>query len=518
MSTKKILMIGAGEVAINLAVDLVGKHKRGSLRLDDVELTFIEKNKDATSPLKTQIDGQFYVGDGTDPELLLSVMESDDFDFVIALTNNDHVNMIACLMVKKIAAELGKALPKTVARIKNTYYDNEDRSRKSCNILEYFQIDHVIYLEKAWAESSLNAILYPQLKRIQSIYHDQIYLVCIEIDLGSPLANATLTEFRTDEKLTIAAIKPKDSETLKLPKSDEKIHVGDQVFLFLPKNKIRKAFKLLQLGHQDQTKVVIISDHHQLTQHLIKQLIDEKVEVVSMVSTQEIAEKVEDLFGGNLFTSLCGNPLVDDFVNEEISNQTILITASENDVMNITIGFKKRKKNPLKTFVLTKHDEHDYQEMTQRLDLEHLESPKEITVKRLIEYLHIELRDTNFHFILDTQEVDHETEIEAKLMMKEFRVEELSNLAGVALKDIKSKGFPDQAVICLVRRNEEYLMPSSKTELQVNDHLMIVGLANDLKFEESLGLISEGFKSSDEIEQMHLHQKEKKKKKFFWII
>jgi Trk K+ transport system NAD-binding subunit len=517
MSARKILIIGAGEVAVNLAINLIGSNKNPHFRLD-VELFFIEKDKSIVDRFNTQIDGRFYEGDGTDPELLLTLIEEHDFDFVIALTNNDHANLIACLMAKKIAAEIGKPVPKTIARHKNIYFDKENQSGKTCNILDYFQIDHVIYLEKAWAEATFNTIMYPQLKSIKSIYHDQIYLVCIEVDAKNPLANRVLTEFRTEERLTIAAIKSKDSDTLKLPKSNEKIEIGDQVFLFLPKEKIKVAFEQLKLGLHTHPETIIVADQFQMVQNLIKRLIQQKIKTFSVMPNEELAQKLEKEFGGHYFTSISGNPLTDDLVNPEITSETILITASDNDAMNISIGFKAKKKNPLATFVVTKHDEHDYHEMTKILEIKHLESPKEIIVKRLIEYLHIEMRDQNFYFLLDDQNIESDSNLELRLMIKEFRIEELSNLAGTTLREIKDKGFPDLAVICLIRRNDEYIMPSSHTELKVNDHLMIAGIGKDLKFEESLGLISEIFKSSDEIEHIQHQHKEKKKKKLFWII
>ncbi len=103
----KIIILGAGQVGGTLAENLVGERN---------DITVIDADGDTLRNLQDRLDIQVVQGIGSHPEVLQKA-GAEDADMLIAVTNSDESNMMAC----QVAYTLYKT-PTKIARIRSEQY------------------------------------------------------------------------------------------------------------------------------------------------------------------------------------------------------------------------------------------------------------------------------------------------------------------------------------------------------------------------------------------------------------
>ena len=103
----KVIVCGAGQVGFNIAKQLAAEHN---------DVTVIDHSADLIRKVGDTLDVQGMVGHASHPDVLERAGASDA-DMIIAVTQNDEVNMVAC----QVAHSLFN-LPMKVARIRTQSY------------------------------------------------------------------------------------------------------------------------------------------------------------------------------------------------------------------------------------------------------------------------------------------------------------------------------------------------------------------------------------------------------------
>jgi trk system potassium uptake protein TrkA len=106
----KVIIIGAGEVGYNLAMKL---SKEGH------DVVVIDHDPEKVQHVHETLDVKVLLGKGSSPGVL-SEAGIGEAEMVIAVTDSDEINMVACL----IAGTQSK-IPKRIARIRNLEYTQE---------------------------------------------------------------------------------------------------------------------------------------------------------------------------------------------------------------------------------------------------------------------------------------------------------------------------------------------------------------------------------------------------------
>ena len=88
----KIIILGAGQVGGTLAENLVGENN---------DITLIDTNLERLREMQDKYDLRIIAGPGSHPRILRDA-GAEDADMLVAVTNSDETNMIAC----QVAASL----------------------------------------------------------------------------------------------------------------------------------------------------------------------------------------------------------------------------------------------------------------------------------------------------------------------------------------------------------------------------------------------------------------------------
>ena len=163
----KIIIIGAGQVGGSLAESLVGEK--------NTSITLIDSNSETLRELQDKMDLQVVTGHGSHPSVLQQA-GAEDADLVVAVTNDDATNMIAC----QICYSLFNT-EKKIARIRSSKilrYQEELFQNKN------IPVDHVIAPEQLVTRDIARLIDYPGALQVLEFAKGKGSLVAVKAYYG----------------------------------------------------------------------------------------------------------------------------------------------------------------------------------------------------------------------------------------------------------------------------------------------------------------------------------------------
>jgi trk system potassium uptake protein TrkA len=150
----RIMICGAGEVGFLVASELYEEH----------DVTVIDKDPAACGRMK-DIDVKVMQGNAANARFLIEAGVKK-VDIVLAVTGNDEVNIIACI----IASHVG--VRQTIARVSNPeYIDRPVQDRKEVGI------SHMICPELVMAEELARALYFPSMLMNRELADGKVELI-----------------------------------------------------------------------------------------------------------------------------------------------------------------------------------------------------------------------------------------------------------------------------------------------------------------------------------------------------
>ena len=218
----KILILGAGQVGSSAAYHLS--------REEANEVTVVDTRATILRELQDRLDIRTVVGHAAFPEVLERA-GAGDIDIIVALTDADETNMVAC----QVAYTLFHT-PTKIARIRSAEYMNA----KELFTQDAIPVDVRISPEQLVCEYVEQLILYPGALQVLAFANGRVRLVGARADRDGLLVGqriATLKEHIPNTEGRIAAIY-RDGRSLQ-PDGDTVIQEGDEVFFIAARQDIR---------------------------------------------------------------------------------------------------------------------------------------------------------------------------------------------------------------------------------------------------------------------------------------
>ncbi len=228
----KIIILGAGQVGTSMAEILSGEAN---------DITLVDVNAGFLQTLQDRLDIRTVHGCASYPDVLLQA-GGEDADLLLAVTNQDEVNMVAC----QIAHSLFHT-PTKIARIRSAEYLRHPEI--FCK--ETVPIDVIISPEQIITQQILRLIEYPGALQIVDFAGGKIQLMAVRAYHGGPLVGHALRELRDhmpNVDTRVAAIYRKDRPLI--PTGDTVIEPDDEVFFIAARKDIRDVMS--ELRHIDK--------------------------------------------------------------------------------------------------------------------------------------------------------------------------------------------------------------------------------------------------------------------------
>ena len=193
----KAIIIGAGEV---------GFHTAAVLTAEQHDVVVIDQSLQSLGRAEEHYDLMTVHGSGASPRILEQA-GMDDADLLIAVTNSDEINILACL----VASRMG--VPTRAARVSSADYFTEGGALSPKDV----GIDLLIHPEELCAQEFFRLLNTPEAREAVDFVHGQVQLIAFQMKAGNPLCGREMRELRQEvftHPLLVAAIKRADGSTV----------------------------------------------------------------------------------------------------------------------------------------------------------------------------------------------------------------------------------------------------------------------------------------------------------------
>ncbi|MDI1471891.1 MAG: Trk system potassium transporter TrkA [Thermodesulfovibrio sp.] len=443
----RVIIVGAGEVGYQVAKFLT---------YEGVDVVIIDRDGNRLRKISEELDIATIEAEGSDPSAFKEA-GADKADLLLAVTNSDETNMIACL--------LGKAMfniKRKIARIRNPdYYFNKELLGKA-----NLDIDPAINPELEAAEAVSKLIENPFASEIVEFEQGKIKVIGFKIPQDSFIKGKKLKSLRAflNRDFIIGAIER--DENVLIPTGEDFIHEGDIVYMPIPKEQVQEVAQSLGVLGKPAKKIMILGGGR--LGYYIASKMETRADIKIIEKDAERCKFLSKHLGKSLI--LHGDGADKQLLIEEnISNMDIYIACSNNDELNIMASLLAKKLGVKKVISIINRT--DYISLAHNLGIQSVLSPRLITASIILRYLR-------------RGEVLSLTAIaENKAEIIEIVVTDRSSIVGRTLKE---GIFPRNSILGAIIRDDKIIIPSGNDIIRKRDKLIIFALKDSIREIEKL--------------------------------
>ncbi len=434
----KILILGAGQVGSTVAESLVGEAN---------DITIVDTDAEKLRLLQDRFDLRTLVGNASHPSILEQAGIADA-DMLLAVTQSDEVNMVAC----KLAASLYNT-PTKIARIRAADYLEHPEIFSTNN----FCVDFSICPEQILTEYISKLIEFPEALQVLEFANGLVSLVAVRAFHGGPLVGRGLRDMRAHMPhidTRVAAIFRQDRPII--PQGDTVIEAGDEVFFIAASRNIRTVLK--ELRHMDKpAKRVMIVGGGNIGRRLALTL--ERDYQVKLI---EYNKKVCARLAVELTHTLVLNGDGTDenlLASENVADVDVFCALTNDDENNIMSALLAKKGGARKVIALIKRSA--YVDLVQGGQIDIALSPAHVTIGSLLAYV----RQGDVAAVHSLRRGAAEA---LELVVHGDR--QSSKVAGRRIDEID---LPKGATIGAVVRGGQVIMGHHDTVIEADDHAIV---------------------------------------------
>lgn len=321
-----IVILGAGNIGLHLAT-LFSALDYGIVLvdIDPAKLEWATRDLDVVTK----------VGSGTNWELLEELLEQSP-DLLIATTNDDETNLVAC----RIAKHLG--YPQTIARVRKPSYFASTR----LNFERLFSVDHLIGPEKLTADSMASTILGAGCIVKESFAHGSVEMITFQIPPKWRKEGISLAEKESlglPDQMMVGLIHRfvKKKETILFPHGSDTLLAGDEVTFIGERQKTATLPAFLGLSPILPRSVVIVGGSLIAT-YLAKDLLERGIHVEIIEKEYAKCCQLSDMLPN--CTILHHDGLDYRFLeSERVGEADFFVGATHNDEVNLLAATSARE-------------------------------------------------------------------------------------------------------------------------------------------------------------------------------
>ncbi len=410
------------------------------------DVTLVSPDKDFLKVIESHSDLMTLVGDSTS----IPVMQNANTrraDLLISAHLDGRLNLLTAILAKKMGVK------KCVAKVNEPEYLTEEC--KSC--YKELGIDYLVSPEKIAAGEIVNLLTNTAAAEIFDFSDQKLSLMLVKLEEGAPVIGKTLKEIAGEYKeLNFRAVSIHRRAQTIIPKGDDAFQEGDLAYVV---TKPMGIDHLLELSGKTPFQVsnVMIVGGGAVGTHAAAAL-ESKFNVKLFEMNPERANELTDLLKRSLVIKGDARN-INLLESEGISQMDAFVAVTDNSETNILTSLLARRFGVKKTIALVENI--DFIEISQSIGIDTIINKKLATASYIIRF-------TMTAEVLSTKCL---TSIDAEVF--EFMAHPGSK---VTKKPISKLGFPRQAIIGGVIRDNEGLIASGDMQIQPGDKVVVFAL------------------------------------------
>ena len=445
----RIVIVGAGEVGYSVA---------RNLSADGHDIVIVEEDEERAAQAEETLDVMVVNGNGARPSVLAKAGitgKKSDVMMLIACTNRDEVNLMACWIAKR------SGVPHVIARaVGLEFTDNESWAND-------LGIDMLVSPERSVAKDIEELLEVRAALHTTEIAGGRAGIYLFRVAQDSPLCGLPLYEIRKrNPKMIMLVVWVKSGEESFVPKASYALQPGDLCYTMCYRSQILEIERLFQPAKSKRLKRVFIIGAGKIGHQTAERLLAH-IRGIDLRIVDEDRAKCEK-FAGELPRAmiLCGNGADAEFLKSEgITDADGCVAATEHDETNLMLAVLAKTLGVSKSIAVVRN--HNYLGMTNHI-------PVDAIVNRNQTLADVITRSVRYPGTSNVLTVLEEISAEAV----ETTVASGSAADGKKLMELT---MPEGSLIGLLDRGGEMLIPTGQTELRGGDKIIIFGTASSME-------------------------------------
>ena len=438
----KIIIVGVGKVGLALTKHLSRENK----------VTIIDQNPQLVDNIINIYDVMGVCGNGASYDVQKEA-EADKADLLIATASSDEINILTCLVAKKLG------IPHTIARIRNPEYEKQLRFMR-----EELGLSMSINPEKATAREIARVLRFPAAMKLESFSKGRLELVEYRLAENSTLHGTQLSDLYRNIRVRVLICAVSRRDETYIPSGDFVLQAGDKIYLTAAPHELELFFRHLGVFRGRASSVMIVGAS-KLCYYLASQLIDMGMSVKIVDQNRQRCVEIEERLPKALV--IVGDGTDSELLQEEGIGQIDAFAAITGlDEANILMSMSAaRQSRDCK--VVAKINRRSLMELVSTEGMiDSVVSTGAVTTELILKYIRSMKNATGSQVKTLHRIVDEKVEA------LEFGIKENYSFVGVPLRDLRIKS--GILVAGIVRRSGRIVIPTGDDVINQGDDVIVV--------------------------------------------
>lgn len=437
-----IIVVGIGKVGYTVADQLVQENH---------DVTIIDTNEEVINDTLQDIDVIGIIGNGAVSNTLKSA-GIEDCDMLIALTGSDELNIVTCLLAKKLGAK------STIARVRNPEYSDD------LNIIkDSLGLTMAVNPEREAAAEIQRILKFPTARNVTFFGRDQVDLLSFVANKNCALTGKAIKDSFSKLRIPALACAVERGDDVFIPTGDFVIEEQDTVAVLTPTKTAPQFFKQIGFKSNHIDNIMIIGggkigvylamflNHLNINTTIIEKDLD------TALALSENLSNINIVHGNGTNRSL--------LLEEGLKEADAFICLTGIDEENIVLSLFAKSVNPdVKT--ITKVNHTLFREVIRTLDIDSVVYPKFTTASIILKHVRATQAGSSYSDVTKLTKI-----INNKVEAIEFEVHSDSLLIGKTLQEVSLK---KNILIGSITRGKDVIIPKGSDELRVGDTVVVV--------------------------------------------
>jgi len=436
----KVTIIGAGQVGATIAEQLCREHH---------DITVVDIHDGPLATLEQQFDLMTVSGSGSSYEVQMEAGVNTS-DLLIAATPSDELNLLCCLIAKKVGAK------NTAARVRNPEYVREMQLIKAD-----LGLNLMFNPEMSTAREMSRILRLPSATKIDTFANGRVEMLKIRIAKDSVLDGMALMELGKLRSNVLVCAVERGEQDVYIPSGSFRLQAGDRISIIARPKAALDFFRRIGIQSSPVRQVLIIGGGR-ISVYLANFMLDFGASVKIIESNQEICEHLAELLPKAII--IHGDGTNHQLLLEQgIESADAVAVMTGIDEENIIMSLHAGRLCPGKIISKVKH--RSFSDITASLDLSSVFYPSTIAAEGICRYVRA-LQNSQGSNVETLYQI-----VDGKAEALEFRVTEDSRVCHKPLQELKLK---QNLLIGSINRSGTIMTPGGSDTIEPGDTVIVV--------------------------------------------
>ncbi len=428
--------MGAGEVGFHIA---------SRLAIENRDVVVVDKDSKALRRVSDHIDVKTVHGSGSSP-VALEEAGLRETDIILALTNSDEINLVACLVADILSPSIKK-----LARLRNTDFDDYLGSFSKISP----RINTIINPEIEMVKTIDQLISIPSAVEVNEFADGQVKFVGVKLDKNARGVGVHLSALSTriGRQVPLIAAILRDEELI-IPRGDDRLLAGDEIYFITEEHRLLESLAVFDKQFEPVRRVIIVGGGItglRLAALLEKKSVYTKIIEKNLEQCKKLAKQL------NKTIVIHGDGSDQKLLEEEnIHDMDIVVMLTNDEETNILASLLAKRMGASKA--ITKVNRFSYLPLMAIVGIEKVVSPRLSAINSI-------LRHIRRGKVLSVVSIKGE--------QAEIIEAVPTDNSAIILKPLKNIVLPKGVLVTGIIRGERVMIPSGESVINPNDRIII---------------------------------------------